>query len=184
MESLSTQGFCGTEGEVNMAPILAYPDFSILFILCTNASGNSIGFNLTQVENGWGRAIVYGDRNFSDTKKKYSITECEAFPVIVAIQRCIPYLLVNHFTVFVDHQILKWLCTCMIQPEEWPGGLWPPKGITLLFKTVQEETRVMQMHCYIVSIPLLINLCSHKLQQMKCTVLRTWVSSFNPLSKI
>ena len=29
--------------------------------------------------------------------------------VIIAIQKCRPYLLGNHFTVAVDHQVLKWL---------------------------------------------------------------------------
>ena len=55
------------------------------------------------------RAIVYGGGNFSDTQKKYSVTEREALSVIVAIQKYKPYLLGNHFTVVVDHQALKWL---------------------------------------------------------------------------
>ena len=91
------------------APILVYPDFSIPFTLYTDASGDSIGFNLTQIQHGQERAIVYGGRNFSDTEKKCSVTEREALSVIVAIQKCRPYLLGNHFTVVVDHQTLEWL---------------------------------------------------------------------------
>ena len=92
------------------APILVYLDFSIPFTLYTDdASGDSIGFNLTQIQHGRERAIVYGGRNFSDTEKKYSVTEREALSVIVAIQKCRPYLLGNHLTVVVDHQALKWL---------------------------------------------------------------------------
>ena len=91
------------------APILAYPDFSIPFALYTDASGDSIGFNLTQVQHGWERLIVYGGRNFSDTEKNYSATEQEALSVVVAIQKCRPFLLGNHFTVAVDHRALKLL---------------------------------------------------------------------------
>ena len=47
--------------------------------------------------------------NFSDTEKNYSVTEREALSVIIAIQKCRPYLLGNHFTVAVDNQALKWL---------------------------------------------------------------------------
>ena len=91
------------------SPILVYPDFSIPFTLYTDASGDSIGFNLTQNQHGHERAVLYGGQNFLDTEKKYSTTEREALSVIVAIQKCQPYLLGNHFTVVVDHQVLKWL---------------------------------------------------------------------------
>lgn len=46
------------------APILAYPDFSIQFLLHNGASGNSIGVNLTQVQNDWERPILYGVEPF------------------------------------------------------------------------------------------------------------------------
>ena len=91
------------------APILVYLDFAIPFTLYTDASGNSIGFNLSQIQHGQERTILYGGRNFSDTEKKYSVTERQALSVIVAIQKRWPYLQGNHFTVVVDHQALKWL---------------------------------------------------------------------------
>ena len=97
------------------APILGYLDCSISFTLYTDASGESIGFNLTQVQHGWERVVVYGGRNFSDTEKKYSHTEQEALSVVVVIQKCRPYLLGNHFTIVVDYIALKWL---MSQPED------------------------------------------------------------------
>ena len=97
------------------APILWYLDCSISFTLYTDASGDSIGFNLTQIQHGWERVVVYGGRNFSDTEKKYSHTEQEALSVVVVIQKCRPYLLGNHFTIVVDYIALKWL---MSQPED------------------------------------------------------------------
>ena len=103
----NTNHFWLRKKDIRLPPILAYADFSIPFTLYTDASGDSIGFNLTQVQHDKERAIVYGRRNFLDTEKKYSVTEREAFSVIAAIQKCRPYLLGNHFTVVVDHQALK-----------------------------------------------------------------------------
>ena len=74
---------------------MVYPDFSNPIILYTDASGDSIGFSLTQIQKSQERAIAYGRWNSSDTEKKYSITEQEA-SVIVAIQKLRPYLLGNH----------------------------------------------------------------------------------------
>ena len=87
--------FMALKERLTTTPILVYPDFSNPFTLYTDASGDSIGFNLTQIQNGQERAIVYGRRNSSDTKKKYSNTEQEA-SVIVAIQKLRPYLLDIH----------------------------------------------------------------------------------------
>ena len=78
------------------APILAYQHFSSQLTLHTDASGDSIGFNFTQVQHGWEPAIVYGEQNFLDTEKNYSITDREALSVLVAVQKCRPYLLGNH----------------------------------------------------------------------------------------
>ena len=103
------ESFLTLKERLTAAPILGYPDFSILFTLYTDACGDSIGFNLTQVQHGKERASAYWGRNFSDTEKKYSVTEREALSVIVAIQKCRLYLLGNHSTVVVDHQALKWL---------------------------------------------------------------------------
>ena len=103
------ESFMALKERLTIAPILVYPDFSIPFTLYTDASGDSIGFNLTQIRHGRERAIVYGRRNFSDIEKKYSVIEREPLSVLVAIQKCRPYLLGNHFTAVVDHQALKWL---------------------------------------------------------------------------
>ena len=99
--------FMTLKERLTTGPILAYSDFSIPFTLYTDASGNSIGFNLTLVQHGQQRAIDYGARNFSDSEKKYFATEREAFPVMVAVQKCRPYLLGNHFKVALDQQALE-----------------------------------------------------------------------------
>ena len=107
--ALHTTSFMVLKERLTTAPILVYLDFAIHFTLYTDASGNGIGFNLSQIQHGQERAILYGGRNFSDTEKKYSVTERQVLSVIVAIQKHRPYLQDNHFTVVVDHQALKWL---------------------------------------------------------------------------
>ena len=98
------ESFLALKERLATAPILVFP-----FKLCPDASGDSIKFNLTQVQHAKERALVYGRRNFSDTEKKYYVTERQALSVIVAIQKCRPYFLGNHFTVVMDHQALKGL---------------------------------------------------------------------------
>ena len=46
------ESFMTLKERLTTAPILAYPDFSTPFALYTDASGDSIGFNLTQAQPG------------------------------------------------------------------------------------------------------------------------------------
>ena len=91
------------------APILAFADFNGPFILYTDASSHALGYNLTQHQDDKERAILYGGRNFTATEMNYSTTEREALAVVVAIEKCRPYLFGKHFTVVTDHQSLRWL---------------------------------------------------------------------------
>ena len=54
------ESFLALKERLMTGPILAYPDFSIRFTLHTNASEDSIRFNLTQVKHDKERDIVYG----------------------------------------------------------------------------------------------------------------------------
>lgn len=100
------EDFVALKERLTTVCILAYSSF----IRCIpTLAKDSIGFNLTQIQNCLVRAIVYGGRNFSDNDKKNSVTELKALSVIVEIETCRPYLLGNHFIVVVCHQALKWL---------------------------------------------------------------------------
>ena len=54
-------------------------------MLYTDTSGDSVGFNLTQIQHVHERAILYGGRNFSYTEKKHSVTERQALSVITYV---------------------------------------------------------------------------------------------------
>ena len=48
-------------------------------------------------------------KKFLRYQKTYSTTERETLSVIVAVEKCQPYLLQSRFTIAVDHQELRWL---------------------------------------------------------------------------
>ena len=100
------ESFLALKEGLTTAAILAYPDFSIpLQCILTLVE---VVLDLTLLRYSMVKKEPFGE-NFSETEKKYSITEREALSVIVAIQKCKPYLLGSHFIVVVDHQALKWL---------------------------------------------------------------------------
>lgn len=58
------ESFMALKERLTTAPSLVYPNFFVLFALYTDASGDSVGFDLTQIEHGRECAIAYGGRNF------------------------------------------------------------------------------------------------------------------------
>ena len=178
------ESFMTLKERLTTSPVLVYPDFSIPFTLYTDASGDSIGFNLTQNQHGHERAVLYGGRNFSDTEKKYSITEREALSVIVAIQKCRPQLMGNHFTVVVDHQALKWLMSLRD-----PTGRLARWALTLQeydfnIQYRLEKTMVTRIRYHDAYTPSPNYSCSHKFQQRNYLRLRAVTINSNPLFNI
>ena len=172
------ESFLALKEKLTTAPILAYLNFSIPFTFYTNASGDSIGFNLTQVQHGKERAIAYGRRNFSDTEKKYSVTEWEPLSVIVAIQKCRPCLLGNHFTVVVDHQALKWLmslCDPTGRLSRWPMTL-QRYDFTIQYRPGKDHGNADALLRRVYS------LCYHKLWQRSYATLKSVMTNSNLLS--
>ena len=91
------------------APILAYPDFELTFHLYVDASHTGIGLTLGQIIDGKERVIAYAGRDFNQAERNYSATEREALAVIDGIKRFQPYLHGRKFTIYTDHNALKWL---------------------------------------------------------------------------
>jgi hypothetical protein len=104
-------------------PILQYPDFSLPFILYTDASGTGLGAVLAQKINKKDHVIAYASRSMSKSERNYSITDQECLAVVWGIQHFHHYLISQSFTVVTDHSALKWLQTCKI-PNSGRRARW------------------------------------------------------------
>ena len=84
-------------------PILAYPDFSKLSVVHTDATASAIGGILSQHNEEGEQVIAYWSRQLS---KNYSTVEREALAAVAAIKEFYPYLYGFLFKLIVDHNPL------------------------------------------------------------------------------
>ena len=87
------------------APILALPNFSLLFIMETDASGIGIGAVLMQQ----GHPIAYLSKSLAPKHQHLSAYEKEFLAMVLAVEKWRPYLLGKHFIIKTDHFSLKYL---------------------------------------------------------------------------
>ncbi len=93
-------------------PILKRPDFNKVFILHTNQSVFGIGVILGQLdEEGKEYVIAYASRNNNKAKNNYSSHEGECLAIIWAVIYFRPNIYGTNFTLYTDHQPIKWLMT-------------------------------------------------------------------------
>ena len=149
-------------------PILQYPDFSLPFILYTDASGSGLGAVLAQKKDKKDHVIAYASRSMSKTERNYSITDQECLAVVWAIQHFHHYLVSQPFTVVTDHIALKWLQTCKM-PDSGRRARWimnlqsykfdiqhrPGKSnanADALSRMYEEENEEQEVHCLFASV--------------------------------
>ena len=91
-------------------PILCYPDFTLPFIIYTDACDYGIGGVLAQIdENSNERTISYASRALSKAERKYFPTERECLAIVYCVKYFRPYVYGRHFTISTDHNPLRWL---------------------------------------------------------------------------
>lgn len=92
------------------APILGYPDVNGgMFVLDTDASNDSIGAVLSQIQDGKETVIAYDSRTLSRAEKNYCVTRKEMLVLVFFVKRFNQYLLGRKFLLRTDHRSLVWL---------------------------------------------------------------------------
>lgn len=90
-------------------PILRYPDFTMPFILTTDASNYALGAVLSQIHDSKDHPIAFASRTLNKHEINYSTTEKEALAIMWAVEKFKPYLYGNKFTLITDHKPLTFI---------------------------------------------------------------------------
>lgn len=96
------------------APVLAYPDFSLPFIVETDACNIGVGAVLAQLEH----PVAYYSRKLSSVRQKASTYAKELWAITEAVRKWRHYLLGGTFVIRTDHHSLKNLLEQTIQTPE------------------------------------------------------------------
>ena len=92
------------------APILAHPEFTKDFILDTDASNESIGAVLSQLNDQGSEVVIgYASRTLSKAERRYCVTRKELLAVVNFVKHYKHYLYGRRFVVRTDHGSLRWL---------------------------------------------------------------------------
>jgi len=92
------------------APILAYPNPTLEYILDMDASDQNFGAVLSQVQEGREVVVAYYSKSLSPTERNYCTTRKELLAVIKSVKHFQPYLYSRPFCLRTDHASLIWLC--------------------------------------------------------------------------
>ena len=111
------KAFNSLKNRLSSPPILSLLNFTIPFILYTDASDLGLGAVLSKCIGSTEHVVFYASRSLTSAEKNYSTTEKECLAIVWAIHYWRPYLLGKKFKVVTDHQSFTWL-----------QGLQEPKG--------------------------------------------------------
>jgi len=98
------------KGCLQVAPILAYSDPTLEYILGTNASDQNVSAVLSQVQESREIVVAYCSKFLSPTERNYCITRKELLAVIKSVKYYRPYPYGRRFRLATDHPSLIWLC--------------------------------------------------------------------------
>jgi len=106
---LQQQAFDSMKGKLCTAPVLAYPNFKLPFILTTDASKVAVAAILSQVQDGFERPIAYASRQMNTAEQRCAASEAEMLALVWATNHLRCYLYGNKFLVRIDHSALTYL---------------------------------------------------------------------------
>ncbi|KAK7918651.1 hypothetical protein WMY93_009935 [Mugilogobius chulae] len=101
--------FTELKEKLTRSPVLGYPRAEGKFILDTDASNNSVGAVLSQVQWGEERVLTYASSHLSPAQQRYCVTRRELLAVVRFTRQFRHYLLGRKFLLRTDHGSLTWL---------------------------------------------------------------------------
>ena len=90
-------------------PVLKYPTADGHFILDTDASNESVGAALSQVQGGVEVPIAFASNTMSQAQRNYCTTKRELLAVVIYTKKYRHFLWGSDFTLRTDHSSLRWL---------------------------------------------------------------------------
>lgn len=104
-----TAAFEQLKAALTTAPVLAFPTAHGIYILDTDASYDTVGAVLSQVQDGVERVISYASHKLSKAEKHYCVTRKELLAVYKYVKQYSSYLYGKQFRIRTDHKALTWL---------------------------------------------------------------------------
>ena len=101
--------FAAIKALFSSTPVLRYPTSDGHFILDTDASNDSIGAALSQVQGGVEVPLAFASNTMSKAQRNYCTTKRELLAVVVYTKKYKHFLWGSDFTLRTDHSSLKWL---------------------------------------------------------------------------
>lgn len=108
-EDLHDTAFAQLKVLLTQAPILSFPTTHGEYILDTDASFESIGSVLSQIQDGEERVIAYASHKLSKAERNYCVTRKELLAVYKYVKQFSHYLYGRQFRIRTDHKSLIWL---------------------------------------------------------------------------
>lgn len=107
--------FMTLKEKLTSAPLLGFPDFSLPFIVETDASQSGLGAVLSQIQKGQKKVIAYASRGLRENERRmesYSSMRLEMVALVWAVgEKFKDYLEGNQFVVLTDNNPLTYFMT-------------------------------------------------------------------------
>jgi hypothetical protein len=97
------------KNRLSNTPVLAFPDFTVPFILTTDSSCMGLRAVLSQVQAGIEKPIAFANRQLNKAERAYSASKLETLAVVWATKYFRCYLYGKKFLVRTDHAALRFL---------------------------------------------------------------------------
>lgn len=106
------EAFQALKEKLTNAPVLGYPDYSLPFLLQTDASRDGLGAVLAQIQGGAERVIAYASRGLTPPETRYPAHKLEFLALKWAVtDKFHDHLYGRKFSVLTDNNPLKYVMT-------------------------------------------------------------------------